>query len=700
MHTIITRLGLALGAIMLAVPGFTQLHPYFEKEIVPSDPNLYYGAGKPTFGPDGHIWVVGHLPQTVNNNDVVVFRYDARGNELWRHTLNIANSQEHATDLLLDGIGNAYVLSSYNAPGNGADWLITKISPSGQRLWIRSFGSSDSDWPTNLMLDKSGGVYAYGLAFSSERKSQNVLVKLRTIDGAPVWTYRAGDNLGYLPQLERRASLDSQGNAYINVDNYQTGRRMHKVSPSGALLQEIDLPDNLSFRDYEVNHDWLYVVGSEPEPYDGQPDYQKTTAVLLKLSLTGDLIWKRTAGLPDQVDVFTALEFDREGGIFAAYSFSKGQAAGAWVGKYTPAGARLWTADNVGGPIKVNPRGELLAWSGNHRTRQFNVAGEPAGEVEAAGIMDYNDSGAAVISVYAPNAANTGSNYKVMKFFRGLVGFSLSSPLVFGGHDVRATARLSEPATYPFVMDIISDSRYVTTPVRFTIPIGSIGNVFTVKTIPQNESVNTGIMVTKVGGAPQSMAAALRILKPVFVKFTTEKGDNPFLCGGDTYDGILTLSSPAPAGGVTIAVTDDTSAIETPSQVLVPAGQSTVKFPIKVNRITQPVQRTMSASYDGRKYTLLVSLSGGLDEVVITPESVKGGSSASGVVKFTGGANFAREAFLSSSNPAVATVPESVKGGGDLSFNVQTNPVTSTQTVTITARVDHVTRADTLQVTP
>ena len=99
-----------------------------------------------------------------------------------------------------------------------------------------------------------------------------------------------------------------------------------------------------------------------------------------------------------------------------------------------------------------------------------------------------------------------------------------------------------------------------------------------------------------------------------------------------------------------------------------------------------------------------VSGSPGLKSVVLSPTTAVGGVLTSGNrVYLDGTATLDTAVTLTSSDTSVATVPSTVTvldGYSSRKFDIKTKPVTSTKTITITAKFGSVTQTATLTVSP
>ncbi len=168
----------------------------------------------------------------------------------------------------------------------------------------------------------------------------------------------------------------------------------------------------------------------------------------------------------------------------------------------------------------------------------------------------------------------------------------------------------------------------------------------------------------------------------------------------------------APASEVVTLTSSDPSAVVVPASVIVNKGSSSRTFNLSVSKTAPNETVTITASYNGQTQTAQIAVSPApvnsssmLKSVVANPSSMEGGAtSMTSRVYWTGAAPATEVVSLSSSDPAVASVPKSVtvqQGYSSHVFTITTQPVTSQQTVTITAMSsDGVIQTTTLTVIP
>ncbi len=198
--------------------------------------------------------------------------------------------------------------------------------------------------------------------------------------------------------------------------------------------------------------------------------------------------------------------------------------------------------------------------------------------------------------------------------------------------------------------------------------------------------------------------------------------------GGEAR-GAVELTGNAPAGGATVTLTTSRPDLlpELPSSRVVPAGSSSVDvlvaptgFPnslrgMRVGFVTTPTPVTVTATYNGTSVSTTITLvPPKLNDTPfqLFPVKATGGADMFGIVDLEVGcfAGFCDglappggfPVSLSSSSPAV-TVPATItipEGAGGTQFTIQTSPVTTVTTLTISAQAGGVTANWYLTLTP
>ncbi len=162
-------------------------------------------------------------------------------------------------------------------------------------------------------------------------------------------------------------------------------------------------------------------------------------------------------------------------------------------------------------------------------------------------------------------------------------GFSISPDRMQGGFDTRASVGLDAPAPVGGILvEVVSDnSSFASVPANVTVPHGAQTHLFAVTTYPVNVEKTVNI-TAKIGQT--------QIRRPLTVLPPAPVGNIRFepssINAGQPSTGTLTLSDPAPEGGVSVALFKTTTpasaenSIQIPNVAIVPAGSRIGTFTV------------------------------------------------------------------------------------------------------------------------
>jgi len=284
-----------------------------------------------------------------------------------------------------------------------------------------------------------------------------------------------------------------------------------------------------------------------------------------------------------------------------------------------------------------------------------------------------------------------------------LLSIGLNPSSVTGGSTSTGTITLTgaAPAGGSLVTLSSSNTAVATVPAGVTVPAGAATATFAVTTaaVTNTTTVNissTFAATTKTTAITVSPAAAL-----------TSVTVNPTsVVGPASSTGTVTLTGPAPGGGVLVTLSSsNTAAATTPASVTVAAGATTATFIITTNAVAASTSVTISGTYGGitRTTSLTVTAPAALSSLSLNPTLVAGTVPSTGTVTLTAAAPTGGAVVsLSSNNTAAATVPVSVTvptGSSSATFTVTTKTVAAATSVTISSTYSGVTRTAALTVT-
>jgi hypothetical protein len=167
-----------------------------------------------------------------------------------------------------------------------------------------------------------------------------------------------------------------------------------------------------------------------------------------------------------------------------------------------------------------------------------------------------------------------------------------------------------------------------------------------------------------------------------------------------------TLNGPAPAGGLVLNLSSNSSAASVPATVTIPAGDTSFPINIATSAVTTATPVTISATMNGNTLQAPLTLEPQQSPTAITLDAtVTSGRNGTNATVTLGSPALSDNTWiaLSSSNPSVASVPANVlvpKGSTTGGFFVSSTAVTTVTTVTITATGAGVTQSATLTVNP
>ncbi|MEO0148122.1 MAG: PQQ-binding-like beta-propeller repeat protein [candidate division WOR-3 bacterium] len=127
------------------------------------------------------IYAVGYLDNGVSRLDGYVVKLDSMGNMIWQYTYNgPANSDDYFDGITLMSDGNILVYGYSTGMGSGLDFFLVKLnSITGDTIWTYRYNSPYSDNDAVMSVDTYGGdVYACGYSYSTPTNRDILVIKL------------------------------------------------------------------------------------------------------------------------------------------------------------------------------------------------------------------------------------------------------------------------------------------------------------------------------------------------------------------------------------------------------------------------------------------------------------------------------------------------------------------------------------------
>ena len=293
-----------------------------------------------------------------------------------------------------------------------------------------------------------------------------------------------------------------------------------------------------------------------------------------------------------------------------------------------------------------------------------------------------------------------------------LASVVVNPPNLVGGTGATGIVRLSAAASVNgAVVSLFRDSSAVSIPVSVTVPADNIAAIF-----PVTSSAVTAPTAVSVSGefGGRVELARLNLTAPATGPVVSAVTLNPTrVVGGDPSTATVTMSAPAPSGGLEVIVGHTSLALAeelvNAAVVTVPAGASSATFTVNTYRVAATMTANIKSTFGGitRSAVLTVDPAAAaaptLSTVLLNPTSVVGGTASTGTVSLSAAAPSGGALVTLSSSSTAATVPASVSvaaGATSATFNVATGTVTAATAATVSAVFAGVTRSAALTVNP
>jgi hypothetical protein len=324
--------------------------------------------------------------------DIFAWRFSPAGEELWTYQSGtplsdggLAVAVDPAGNIILSGHTEGNLSDQTNAGLDDA--YVRKLSPTGDELWTREFGSPNPDWAFGVAVDGSGNIIAVGAADGplpgqTSIGYEDTFVRKYSPEGLELWTRQFGST-GSCRAFG--VAVDGSGNIIVvgrtegalpgqtNLGTYDVFVR--KYGRDGAELWTRQFgttwPDLATAVAVDASGDIL-VAGTTEGALPGQTQVGSGEAFVRKYNPDGAELWTRQFGtaLSDEA---LAVATDAAGDVYVAgvtTGVFPGQTrAGhddAFVRKYSAAGAELWTCQfgspawNVAFGVAVDKRGAVF----------------------------------------------------------------------------------------------------------------------------------------------------------------------------------------------------------------------------------------------------------------------------------------------------------------------------------------------------
>jgi hypothetical protein len=375
------------------------------------------------------------------------------------------------------------------------------------------------------------------------------------------------------------------------------------------------------------------------------------------------------------------------GGVVATLLTSSGAAA-VPASVFVPAGQTTASFPITTTPVTVTTVATITAVSNNTVSAPLTINPPGGGGGGGGG----TPTGTIISLTISPSSVTggqgaTGTVTLAASAPAGGIPVSLSSNTPSAGVQTSVTVQQGQTsATFPITTNA------VTATTTATITATSANSASATLTI--NPAGGGG------GGTPTGTITSLTVMPPS-------------VTGGESAVGTVTLSAPAPMGGIPVSLSSNNGAATVQPSVTVQQGQMSATFPVNTTPVSSTTVATITAtSANSVSAPLTITPAGGgggggaacVGSIAFNTSAILGGNAVEGIVRLTAAAGVGGEDVNLASSSLFASVPVSVhvaQGQNITTFNITTTPVAVLTTPIISASVAGcVTVSGTLNILP
>lgn len=261
----------------------------------------------------------------------------------------------------------------------------------------------------------------------------------------------------------------------------------------------------------------------------------------------------------------------------------------------------------------------------------------------------------ALITATAGGASKSRAVYVNQPYLNAL---TFAPVITVSSNGTTGTVTLTGPAPLGgLVVALASDHSNVIVPEAVMVNEGEASALFTVQTVADVAPQVKGLVTATLGLVVKK--AAVYVNRPYLQSLSLSPS---IVYGGMSSTGTVTLNAPAPPGGMTINLSDNSGNATTPASVTVPEGETSATFEVTTVPILgaqQTVVVTATADGVSRNRPLYINQPF-VTGLSFSPEVIVGGNSTTGTVTLNAPAPTGGFTVSLSSDSGSATVPASV----------------------------------------
>jgi hypothetical protein len=268
--------------------------------------------------------------------DCFISKFTTAGVHQW--TVLIGGSDDDfGNAVAVDAAGNIYVTGqtygtlTNNSSSGLQDVFVLKLDPLGNQLWLKQFGSTDTDSGEAIAVDAAGNVYVTGFTYgnmggNTNAGSPDMFITKLTSGGAIVATSQLGST-----DSDQASSIATDaagliyvaGTTYGNLDNKNNADPTGNSSDMFVVIYNSSLAKQSTWLAGTAQNDEakaiavdasgnVFVTGSTNGAFAGATNAGGYDSVVIKFKPTGTIDWTRQIGSAKDVEG-NAIVLDNKG---------------------------------------------------------------------------------------------------------------------------------------------------------------------------------------------------------------------------------------------------------------------------------------------------------------------------------------------------------------------------------------------------
>jgi len=299
---------------------------------------------------DGGYIVTGMTFILGSSNQLYLIKTDASGDTLWSKVYGDAGVEYGLS--VRQTSDNGYIIAGFTTSfGAGfEDVYLMKTDASGESLWTKTYGGVGYEVGNCVQLTADGGYIIVGTTTSVGDSAQVYLIKTDA-SGDTLWTRvygRPGYAYGYSVEQTRDSGYIVAGSSMTNGSSYQA--YLIKTDASGDTLwtRTYGGPNNDPVYSVQQTADSGYIAAGTTNSFGNSVQYY-----VVKTDASGDTLWTRTyGGTSDEVGYFVRQTADG-GYVVTGSSNSFGDNRQVYLVRTDSDGDTLWTRTYGGTSYEV-----------------------------------------------------------------------------------------------------------------------------------------------------------------------------------------------------------------------------------------------------------------------------------------------------------------------------------------------------------